>query len=76
MGKVKLQAKHEGLDVPTTEEWYEFENDWVMRREYDTLTPNGNKMAGRWVLRNEKGEMVDFHQYRHDLADHYGLDIG
>lgn len=51
-------------------EVYKAENGYTMRREYTGLTPNGNPMSGRWVLRNAAGELVDFHQYRHDLLEH------
>jgi len=53
---------------------YQSEDGVKMAREYG-LTPNGNSMNGRWVLRNEKGEMVDFDKYRNDLADHYLLKL-
>jgi hypothetical protein len=42
------------------------------KREYGT-TPNGNPMNGMWVLQTATGEMVDFDQYRHDLASRNGL---
>lgn len=46
----------------------------TLRRE-DGLTPNGNPINGKWVLRNEDGVFVDFDQYRHDLASHHGLNL-
>lgn len=46
----------------------------VLQRETDTLTPNGNKMGGRWVLRIDH-KMVDFDQYRNDIADRYRLEL-
>jgi hypothetical protein len=51
------------------DEMYAAENGFKMQREYG-LTPNGNPLSGRWVLRNEKGEFIDFDQYRHDLMEH------
>lgn len=42
-------------------------------REHDSLTPNGNPMAGRWVLRDGAGALVDFDQYRNDLAERNDL---
>jgi len=42
------------------------------RRE-DGLTPNGNPVGLRWVLRDAYGAWVDVHQYRHDLFEHNGL---
>jgi len=47
---------------------YATEDGWLMRREHGE-TPNGNPIAGRWVLRNERGEWVDVDQYRSDLAE-------
>lgn len=42
-------------------------------REFDTLTPNGNPMSGRWVLRDAAGALIDFDQFRNDLAEHNNL---
>ncbi len=53
---------------------YATQDGWLMRREYGE-TPNGNLVAGRWVLRNERGEWVDFDQYRSDLAERNGLEF-
>lgn len=39
------------------------------------LSPNGNPLRGLWVLRKHNGELLGFHQYRNDLAAHYGLRI-
>jgi hypothetical protein len=44
----------------------------IMRREYGK-TPNGNPLAGRWVLRCPCGTFVTFDQYRNDIAEEYGL---
>lgn len=44
-------------------------------REHDTLTPNGNPMSGRWVLRDAAGTLLDFNRYRNDLAEHNGLKL-
>ena len=41
----------------------------TMRVEPDTLTPNGNPMGQRWVLRSNPDAYIDFDQYRHDLAE-------
>lgn len=40
---------------------------YSMQREYGE-TPNGNPMGGRWVFRGKHKELIDFDQYRHDLA--------
>lgn len=45
-----------------------------MRREY-CLTPNGNEMNGRWVLRDITGKMIDFDQYRSNLTERNGFKI-
>lgn len=45
-----------------------------IEREYETLTPRGNLMNGRWVLRIA-GELVDFDYYRNDLVERHGFDI-
>lgn len=45
----------------------------TVARERDTLTPNGNPMAGRWALRDSAGVLVDFDQYRNDLAERNSL---
>jgi hypothetical protein len=46
---------------------------WTMKREYETHTPNGNKMNGRWVLRDENDAIVDFDTYSNDIADRNNL---
>ena len=51
---------------------YRAGNGFTARRE-DGLTPNGNPVAGRWVLRDADGAWVDFNQHRHDLFEHHGL---
>lgn len=45
-----------------------------LRREHG-LTPNGNPMNGRWVLRSGPGGMVDFDRYRNDIAERHGLKL-
>jgi len=51
---------------------YRSATGFTARRE-DGLTPNGNPVGQRWVLRDASGAWVDFHQYRHDLFAHNGL---
>lgn len=48
------------------DECYVSTSGLVVKREYD-LTPNGNKMDGRWVLRDVDGVLIDFDRYRMDL---------
>lgn len=45
----------------------------TVKREWGTFTLNGNPMAGRWVLRDKDGVLLDFNQYRNDLFEHNGL---
>lgn len=52
---------------------YKSEN-YVAQRE-DGTTPNGNQMAGRWVLRNAQGEYLDHDRYRHDMFSRHNLKV-
>ena len=47
---------------------------YCMRREYGD-TPNGNPMNGRWVFRGKQGQLIDFDQYRHDLAERNNIEL-
>jgi hypothetical protein len=61
--------------IETSPELYKSEcGEYTMQREYGE-TPNGNDLGGRWVLRNSSGRMVDFDQYRNDLAARNSLTI-
>ncbi len=51
---------------------YRAENGFTARRECG-LTPTGNPVGQRWVLRDASAVWVDVHQYRHDLFEQYGL---
>lgn len=51
---------------------YQAGNGFTARREIG-LTPNGNPIGERWVLRDANGAWVDVNQYRHDLFEHNGL---
>ena len=51
---------------------YEFDNGSTLQRE-NGKTPNGNKMGGKWVLRDNTGALVDFDTYRNDVAERNGL---
>lgn len=53
-------------------ELYRSTSGLTARREYG-VTPNGNPVGGRWVLRDAAGGWVDFDQYRHDLWERNGL---
>lgn len=51
---------------------YRAANGCTARRE-DGLTPSGNPVGQRWVLRDASGAWLDCNQYRHDLFEHNGL---
>ena len=53
-------------------EVYEADCGHTMRRE-EGKTPNGNSIAGRWVLRDAAGAWVDFDKYRYDLMERHGF---
>jgi len=72
-GRAPLECKVRRM-MQITENHYQADDGVKLKREYG-LTPNGNPMDGRWVLRNEKGDMVDFDKYRNDLAEHYMLKL-
>jgi hypothetical protein len=50
------------------------EDYWTLAREFGR-TLNGTEINGSWVLRNEKGEWVDFSQYRVDLMERNKFEI-
>jgi len=54
--------------IKVADQKYVSEDFWMMRREWGD-TPNGNPLGGRWVLRDEKGNWIDFDQYSNDLAE-------
>ena len=53
---------------------YASECGYTMSREYG-LTPRGNAMAGKWVLRDGTSALIDFDQYRCDLAERNSLNL-
>lgn len=53
---------------------YESSFGHIVQREYGK-TPNGNDLNGCWVLR-DNGILVDYDQYRIDLAERRGLELG
>ena len=53
---------------------YQLDDGRTFRREYG-MTPNGNKLTGKWVLRDNKGKFIDFDAYRHDLANRHNIDL-
>lgn len=61
--------------IKDEDDLYEFDNGFSMKREYETLTPSGCKMHGRWVLRDCNGAMVEFDKYSNDIASRHSLDL-
>ena len=55
-----------------SEDNYISDDGFRVQREYG-LTPEGNQVAGRWVLRGPEGEWVDYDQYRNDLLPRHGF---
>lgn len=53
---------------------YISDDKWTMRRE-SGLTPNGNPINDKWVLRDNHGKWVDFDRYRNDLAERNEFEI-
>lgn len=51
---------------------YQSSSGFTAQRE-GGLTPNGNPVAKRWVLRDPAGAWVDVHQFRLDLFERHGL---
>lgn len=54
---------------------YEACDGHVMQRE-EGVTPGGNQMGGRWVLRGPGGLFIDIDQYRSDLSERHGFVLG
>ena len=54
---------------------YRIETGDTLKREYDSLTPNGNRLGGRWALRDQSGFLVDYDRYINDLSERNNLYI-
>lgn len=54
---------------------YTSRDGYVLQREFDTETPNGNKMNGRWVLRDTDSNIVDFDAYRNNISERNNLEL-
>lgn len=54
-----------------SEDAYQSRDGQSMAREYG-FTPNGNPIAGRWVLRGQDGIWIDFDANRLDLMERNG----
>lgn len=46
-----------------------------IKREFYSLTPNGNKMNGRWVYRDNQKRLIDFNFNRNDLFERNNIKI-
>lgn len=66
---IEMEPYQEGFDE------YYTGNGLVLKREYQTLTPNGNSMSGRWVLRDAEGKLIDFDKYRNSIAERNDLKL-
>lgn len=66
------QAVGENVMVEVEGETFRSRSGYSARREHG-LTPNGNPVSGRWVLRDATGAWLDFDKYRHDLWERNGL---
>lgn len=55
---------------------FEYRGDGlVLSREWNSKMPNGEPMSGWWVLRDAEGKMVDYDQYRNDIASRHDLTL-
>jgi hypothetical protein len=54
---------------------YQLANGATLLREHDTLTPNGNRLGGRWALRSQNGDLLDYDKYINDLAERNCIDL-
>ena len=53
----------------------EYKGEFYSLKREEGKTPNGNELDGKWVLRNNMGEFIDYSQYRNDLASQYKLEL-
>lgn len=60
--------------IQISETEYKSDDEIVIKREFDTFTPNNNKMNGRWVCRNN-GVFVDMDYNRNDLFERLNFSI-
>lgn len=56
----------------TSEDNYVGDDGFRMQREYG-LTPIGNSIGGRWVLRGPDAQWIDVDRYRLDLLERNGF---
>lgn len=68
-----IEMHHRGHGA---DEWYESDCGLTLKREYESLTPGGNLMGGNWALRDNMDILLDWGQYRNDIACHNRLNLG
>ena len=69
---MRQQPLADNVMIEVEPDVYRAANGFTARRE-DGLTPAGNPIGKRWVLRDANGAWVECNQYRHDLFAHHGL---
>jgi hypothetical protein len=77
MTKIRLVHIEGPMDPrgwPLTDGKYVSTDGHTIERESTGETPNGNRFAGRWVLRDQNGDYLDHDQYRHDLMERHHFD--
>lgn len=50
------------------------EDGGYFEREFGK-TPNGNDIAGRWVLRDAQHKFIDVDAYRNDMAERHNISL-
>lgn len=73
LGPVQRQVRPLRKMQQTAEDNAIGDDGYRMQREYGE-TPNGNLIAGRWVLRGPECQWIDVDQYRHDLLARNGFE--
>lgn len=48
-------------------------DEYIINRDWHGLTPQGNPMGGRWVLKDLDGKYLDHDRYRNDLFERNSL---
>lgn len=72
MSTATLDSMYSVEAICKRSERYQLSEGHSAQREVG-LTPNGNPLSGRWVLRNGNGDYVDMDAYRHDLFERHEL---
>lgn len=55
----------------TEDEYFSVEGHTILRES--GMTPNGNQIGMRWVLRGKGGTFIDCDQFRHDVIERNGF---